>query len=407
MRVLVLAPYFDRDTPGESWSTYKWVEGISARCEATVLTSHGPGWQAGRSPLADPELVNWTHPTLTGRFARIDWELKPHYALFYWRARRWIRQALRAGVRFDVIHQVNPLSLRYPSPAAGLGVKYVLGPHAGSLPTPKGFERECGEKLWYRRLRRLDAWRIQHDPLLRKSFAGASAVLGVAPYVEEFLRPVGIQRFEIMAETGPDVVVDEPKPLPETGRPLRLLFVGRIIRTKGVIDAIRAVAIAAKTCQVTFDVVGVGDHMVACVEETRRLGVSHLVTFQGRKNRAEVYEHYRRADALLFPSFREPSGNVVFEALGFGLPVVSANVGGPGHVITPLCGIKVDVGSPEHYASDLAAAIITLDQNRSRLPLLSKAALERVRQVGGWNTRLSQLIELYREVTASSVALRP
>jgi glycosyltransferase involved in cell wall biosynthesis len=203
-----------------------------------------------------------------------------------------------------------------------------------------------------------------------------------------------------MAETGPDVLVTTPKPEPADGQPLRLLFVGRVIRTKGVIDAIRAVALAAPKVNVSFDVVGTGDMIESCVTEAARLGVGHLVTFHGRLPRTEVNEWYRRSDVLLFPSFREPSGNVVFEALGFALPIITATAGGPGYVVTADCGITVNPETPEQYARDLAEAIVRLASNRSLVASMSRAALHRVDEVASWDKRLDRLMTIYREVLA-------
>ena len=50
--------------------------------------------------------------------------LKPGYISFYMQARRWIKNSLQSGDTFDVAHQVTPASLRYPSPAAGLGIRF-------------------------------------------------------------------------------------------------------------------------------------------------------------------------------------------------------------------------------------------------------------------------------------------
>lgn len=402
MRVLIIAPYFDKNVPGESWCTYKWVEGMCERCEATVLTTHSAGWDASASPIRAKTLVNWTHPTLKGKLARIDYELKPHYLLFYWRARRWIKKALRQGQKFDLVHQVNPVAVRYPSPVAGLGLPYVTGPHAGSLATPAGFLEECRETHWFRKLRSLDQWRIRHDPWLRRSFGGASVVVGVAPYLGEFLAPVGLRKYVMMAETGAEVLGTQPKSAPPADRPLRLLFVGRIIRTKGVIDAIRAVAIAAKECSLTLDILGAGDMTEQCQAAARDLGVADRVTLHGRKSRQEVYEWYQRSDVFLFPSFREPSGTVVFEAMGFGLPIITSTVGGPGYVVNDSCGILVEPRNPTQYANDLAGAILRLARNRQLIATLSRGALERLEDVASWEKRLDRMAALYADVLGSA-----
>ncbi len=402
LRLLLIAPYFDKNVAGESWCTYKWVQGICERTEATVITTHTPNWDPAKSPIQAKELVNWTHKKFKGRLARFDNEFKPHYLAFYRQARKWIKQRLATGQSFDLIHQINPVALRYPSPAIGLGIPYILGPQAGSLPTPEGFKSECGDSLWFRRFRNLDAWRIRFDPWLRRSFSNASLVLGVAPYVHEFLAPAKIKQFHIMAETGPDEIISTPESICPPSRPLRLLFVGRIIRTKGVFDAIRAVAIAAKTANITFDIIGEGDMLETCEQEARNLGISNIANFHGRIPRSEVFEWYRKSDVFLFPSFREPSGTVVFEALGFGLPLITCDNGGPGYVITPECGRLVKAITPAQYAQDIAQAIIELEGDRSLIPNLARGALARVEQVSSWENRLGSLIQLYRSCLESN-----
>jgi hypothetical protein len=128
--------------------------------------------------------------------------LKPGYVLFYLNARRWISAALTRGERFDLAYQPVPVAMRYPSPVAGLGIRYVMGPVGGSLETPPGFNKETDTAPWYVGLRRLDRLRMRWDPLLCKTYDEASCVIGIAPYVGEFLKDRSIRRFEIMSETG-------------------------------------------------------------------------------------------------------------------------------------------------------------------------------------------------------------
>lgn len=398
MKVLLFAPHYDRNTPGESWSTYKWVQGISAHCETTVLTMHGPGWDLQASPIDAKEIVNWTDPKIPGMTGRVAWELKPYYPSFYSRARRWLKDAMRRGCRFDVVHQINPLALRYPCPARGLGVQYVIGPLAGSLPTPAGFANEVKERHWFRKLREVDKIRLRYDPWLRSSYSGAALMLGVAPYVKELLSLSGIKRFEVSSETGVESVAERVKVPPGLGEPLKLLFVGRIIRTKGVIDAIRAVGLVSGQVSVEFHVLGDGDNMAECKRLISELGLEKTVHLHGRAPRSEVNKWYTDAHAFLFPSFREPSGNVVFEALGHGLPVITSTVGGPGTVVTEKCGFRVNPESPEQYARGLADCILTLGRNPELLASLSNGALRRMEEWAYWPEKITKLLNLYEEV---------
>jgi glycosyltransferase involved in cell wall biosynthesis len=395
LKVLLIAPYYNKNTPGESWSTFKWVEGISAACDTIVLTIHREGWDPSNSPTRALEVVNWTEPKLPGMSGRLAWELKPGYVFFYFKVRRWIRQALERGEKFDLIHQINPLALRYPSPARGLGVPYVIGPLAGSLETPAGFDEAAREKLWFRKLRGLDRFRLRHDPWLKSTYSGAAAVIGVAPYVHDLLESCAPPRFEIMAETGVEALAEHPKQPPLPGEPLRLLFVGRIIRTKGILDGIRALALCPDSVNVRLDVVGTGDLLETCKAEVKRLGITEKVAFHGRLSRDEVFEWYRRSHVFLFPSFREPSGNVVFEAMSQGLPVITSTVGGPGYIVDSSCGLKVLPGDPETYPDELARVVSHLATHSEVIPSLSEGALRRMSEYALWPNKIDQMTGLY------------
>ena len=398
MRVLLIAPYYDKNVPGESWSTFKWVEGVCKRHECTILTTHHKGWNSDDSPTGAKNIVNWTDPKLPKTFARLSRELKPTYPLFYVRARRWLKKALKAGDRFDLVHQINPLALRYPCPAHGLDLNYIIGPLAGSLQTPEGFRSESNDKKWYRKLRSIDHLRFKYDPWLRKSYSQAKLILGVAPYVGELLAPANIKNFAIESETGVEKIEGSPKASPKAGEPLRLLFAGRIIRTKGVIDAIRAVAIASKTCNVVFDILGDGDMFDECKAEAKKLKVTEIVHFHGRVTRQAVNEWYQKAHVFLFPSFREPSGNVVFEALGNGLPVITSTLGGPGYVVTNECGIRISPESPKQYSEKLSEAIAHFHKSIDLLPQYSEAALTRMSELALWEAKSAKLDTIYRSL---------
>lgn len=400
MRVLLIAPSYDAQTPGESWSTYKWVQGISARCETVVLTQHRRGWDPGKSPVAARQIVNWDEPNLPGLNGRIAWELKPGYLFFYRRARRWIKKALGRGERFDLIHQINPLALRYPSPARGLGVPYVIGPLAGSLATPEALRATTPEGQWYRKLRSLDSLRLRHDPWLRGTYAGAAAVIGVAPYVRDLLAPCQPARVELMAETGVEEITSTPKLPPAAGEPLRLLFVGRLIRTKGILEAIECVAQARSACNLTFDIVGTGDLAGECAKLIAQLGLDDIVRLHGRQPKEEVFRWYDRSHAFLFPSYREPSGNVVFEAMSRGLPVIASTIGGPGYVVTDACGFRVAPNTQEDFVRGLAAAVTRLSSQPEHFTGMSAAALQHIRDIAGWPAKTERMLTLYTDLVA-------
>lgn len=402
-KVLLVAPSVDATDVGEAWVAYQWAHRLGERHDVTLLTQRKRGRPSAVGQLQNVEVIEWDEPLLLAKPDRFNSLLKPWYPSFHRRSRRWIATALAAGRRFDVGHQPTPVAMRYPSPLAGSGVPYVIGPVGGSLETPPGFQGE-DTAPWYVGLRRLDGWRIRHDPQLRRTYSGAATVVGIAPYVADFLDGVPLRRFETMSETGVDALPSETSLERHSERPgdaLRLLFVGRVIRTKGVRDAIRAMSRLADV-PVALDVVGDGFDRQACEELAHDLRVTPRVTFHGRMPRAEVDAFYRASDVFVFPSYREPGGNVPFEALSYGLPVVTADRGGPAEAVTDACGFRITPHDPEQFAREIAAAIRLLATDRDRLAAMSRAARARAVEVGTWEPRLQRMEQLYAEAIAAA-----
>ncbi|MCY2964368.1 MAG: glycosyltransferase, partial [Planctomycetota bacterium] len=199
-KVVVLAPGCDGTDVGESWSCFQWVRGLAEQCEITLLTLRRPGRKPASEQLEGVEVVEWDDLPLTGKWERLASMLKPGYIRYHRSARRWLKKAIRDGRKFDLIHQVGPLAMRYPCPGIRLGIPVIFGPLAGSLETPPGFQRECAGAAWYTKFRGLDRLRLRIDPLLRRTYREADVVVGVAPYVREVLSSFRLKRFELAAD---------------------------------------------------------------------------------------------------------------------------------------------------------------------------------------------------------------
>jgi glycosyltransferase involved in cell wall biosynthesis len=255
-------------------------------------------------------------------------------------------------------------------------------------------------------LRGIDRLRLRWDPRLRATIESAAVVIGVAPYVLNLLRRcrVRVRRFEIMSETGVCAVAPPREPLaPERAHEFRLVYVGRIIRTKGLRDALRALGRLRQSGEavrrnISLTVIGDGPDRALCEAEATQLGVGHLVTFCGRLPRTEIDRFYREADAMIFPSFREPSGNVVLEALSFGLPVITSTCGGPGYAIDDTCGLRVDPVSPDAFSERLAKAVMRLAGDRALLRRLSEGARTRAHDHFLWSSKIERMSALYATV---------
>lgn len=401
MNVLLIAPNIDGTDVGEAFVAFKWAEALAARVRLTVLSFERPGRVALAAQLPQARVVTWPEPAWARRHERLNAMLKPAWPVFAAHVRHWLQAALARGESFDVAHQLMPQAARYASPLRQFGVPYLIGPLGGALDTPEAFRAEAGSAPLFTRLRALDAFRFRNDPWLRASYAGAACVLGVAPYVREVLGDIPLRRFEPVLELGIDDV--EPlraRPLSPGG--LRLLHVGRGVRTKGLRDAVRALAHLRDLPQVTLTSAGAGEEIALCQAEAQALGVADRITFLGRQPRAAVEDLYRSHDVFVFPSFREPAGGVLYEAMRHGLPVVTAARGGPDHIIDDSCGLRLAVSTPGDFAAAIAGAIRGLACDPGRVARLGAAARDKVLAEGLWGAKADRLVTLYHEVAAPS-----
>jgi glycosyltransferase involved in cell wall biosynthesis len=405
IRVLMIGLEVSCEATGESYAAFRHAEALSTRVRLTVVamqrSTHTP--LAEQLPLA--EVITFPRPKWIDRLGPIDFMLKPTWPIFYWHVRRLLA---RNRLRFDVAHQIVPLGMRYATPLRGSGIPYVIGPLGGALEAPPGFASEMASAPWFTKLRRLDRLRFRYDPWLRGSYADAALVLGVAPYVRDLLADVPVRRYEDMLELGIEDVA-APRPLRQGGA-LRLLHVGRGVRTKGLRDVVRALALLKDRPEITLVSAGDGEEIAICRNEAVQLGVADRVTFMRHLPRRRIEDLYAEADVFVFPSFREPTGNVLYEAMRWGLPVIAARCGGPDWIVDDTCGLKVDAVNPDQLARDVAGAIRRLADEPGLMERLSEGAREKVVREGLWSAKADRLAALYADVAHSAArgdATRP
>ncbi|MEP2530369.1 glycosyltransferase family 4 protein [Shimia sp.] len=397
MKVLLIAPNIDSSDVGEAFVAFKWAQNLSERVELTVLAFQRAGRSRLEFQLPNARVISWPEPAWPQKHERLNAMLKPAWPIFAKHVRKWMGQALRNGAQFDIAHQLMPQAARYASPLRHFDVPYIIGPLGGALNTPDAFRDEAASAPLFTRLRALDQMRFRYDPWLRASYSGAACILGVAPYVRDVLRDVPLRRFEPVLELGIDDVA--PKVArPQTPRVMRVLHVGRGVRTKGLRDTVRAIALLKDLPEVTLTSAGDGEEIEVCRAEAERLGIVDRVTFMGRVSREEVEQLYASHDLFCFPSFREAAGGVLYEAMRNGLPVITAERGGPAWIIDANSGFRVPVTTPETFAKDIAQGLAQMALDPETRCRLGAGARDKVAREGQWSGKADRLVDLYQSV---------
>ena len=146
--------------------------------------------------------------------------------------------------------------------------------------------------------------------------------------------------------------------LPECRRTRELVFVGRLIKDKGVHVLLNALAtLRSRGMRPRLTVVGIGHLKNYLVQKTNDLGLQEQVEFIGARHGGELAEVLNGHQILVVPSlWHEPFGIVALEGIACGCIVVGSEGGGLKEAIGP-CGVTFPNGDAEALANALTALL--------------------------------------------------
>jgi glycosyltransferase involved in cell wall biosynthesis len=191
----------------------------------------------------------------------------------------------------------------------------------------------------------------------------------------------------------------------EGATPLRLVHIGRLIRSKGVFEMVEGLALAQRQGVVAQLVIaGDGPAAAELREAVDRLGLAAQVTFAGPTFGEAKVKLLGEADVLVFPTYhREGLPYALLEAMAAGLVPITTRVAAIPDVVTEgVHGLFVPPRDPQA----IAQALITLDADRGSLARMGAASRERVLAAYSIARLENDFAALYRSLRAASVAPR-
>jgi glycosyltransferase involved in cell wall biosynthesis len=128
--------------------------------------------------------------------------------------------------------------------------------------------------------------------------------------------------------------------------PRYFLFVGRLVREKGVLDLLAAYRQLPENLREQIGLVFAGDGPLrAELEALARDVYPGMIHFAGFVDRDDLARYYGLAECLVLPTYTDPWGLVVNEAMACGLPVICTNVAGCVADLVKNNGRLVDAGN--------------------------------------------------------------
>lgn len=136
-------------------------------------------------------------------------------------------------------------------------------------------------------------------------------------------------------------------------QPLRLLFVGRAERPKGLGQALQiAASLRQRGVAVHFDVVGDGPERESFEAQARRLGIQAQTCFHGFLPRTEIGPLYAQAHFLLHPSPSEGWPKVLSEAMAYGVVPLTSDVSSIPQILAEIgCGVALPCSAIDQYVA--------------------------------------------------------
>lgn len=184
----------------------------------------------------------------------------------------------------------------------------------------------------------------------------------------------------------------------------KVLFVGRLEKTKGVMYLIDAFAHALLTLpHLELHIVGDGPDRTDLENHVRKLNLTESITFHGWiKDRSKIIHTYEEATLLVVPSiWPENLGTVCIESLAVGRPVIGTNVGGiPELVIDGHTGYLV----PVEDSVAIANKILEIVNDRQLLTRLSEESSKYAKKFG-IESFAGKITNLYRRAVEGSGTL--
>jgi glycosyltransferase involved in cell wall biosynthesis len=369
------------------------------------------GWQLGREfTTIDTERMSkwawWLGETIAGRGK--GWTLMaalytPTY--YYFEHLVWKEFGRRILAReFDIVHRLTPLSPTVPSTLASkcrrAGVPFVVGPINGGVPWPAQFDsarRKEKEYLSYVR----GAYQLL--PGYRAMRRDASAILIASRDTWKQMPRQYHEQCFYLPENAIDPARFSLRRTHKATRPIRAIFVGRLVPYKGADMLIEAVAPLARDGAVTLDIIGDGPMMEELKALVARLGVEETVKLRGWVKHDQVQTWLAQSDVFAFPSVREFGGAVALEAMAVGSVPIVLDYGGPAELVTEQTGYLVPMGTRAQIIERFRNVLADLAVNPGKIDQRSAAAIHRATTNFTWEAKAKRTLAVYNWVLNPNV----
>lgn len=320
-----------------------------------------------------------------------------YYAAWQKTSYKFIR-GLNEREKFDYIHQITLGDFRLISPSYKLDVKFIFGPVGGAQLTPESLSVYANEDLKTEKVREKINEFIGNWPPYRKAINKAHLVFAANRETQNYLDKVLKRRKKslLLTENGIDVEKVPKIEAKKERQYVSLMWAGRMVPRKGLKFLIDVMKEVKTKIPYKIMLVGEGPEKNDLEQYVLEAGLEDKIIFKGKIPYTQMKEMYLNSDIFVFPSLRETTGTVLFEAMAYALPVITFEQNGADLLIDDTCGRKINIKSPiSEIKANFATAIEELVEHAELRNVLGDNARKRIIDDYLWEAKCRNFYELY------------
>lgn len=404
MNILYLAFACNPYAGSEAQCGWSWAMGMRKFAQVSVVTRTENKQDIQRylqtNQIEDLHVYYCDIPNVLNVYYKTHKAYHLYYLVWQQIAFQFVKKIYKKD-HFDVLHHITLGDFRYLGPYWKLGIKVVFGPVGGAQVTPEVFTPYIAQEKKNEKFRKwINEWVVK-NPFYRNALNHAELVLAANRETQKFLQRFMDEpkRCELLTENGVQAANLNGYIEKKQSETTVLLWAGRMVNRKGLsflLDVLYQIP-RNKSFRMVF--VGDGPERFVLEKKAILLGLKNKIYFAGKVSYEEMQAFYRQADVFVFPSLRETTGTVLFEAMSNGLPIITFNQNGAQLLLDETCGRLINIDCSLQKIQELfVATIIEMIDNPEKREQLGRNAYERIVSQYVWERKCEMFFERYRKI---------
>ncbi len=263
------------------------------------------------------------------------------FALYFYQLEVYkTAKKLNKEIKFDIVHQLNPIGFREPGFLWKLNLPFVLGPISGTYILPKALINWSVRKNAINIvIRNFVKWfYLSYSSRIKKAVRKSDVVITATSADAENITKYYQKRAYVLPEHFVNTeLVEIPYNYEKT---LKLIWIGSVDARKNLnllIDVLEGL----KHYNWTLDVIGEGGLRSKLEKKTQSINLQEKISFKGHIPRTQVIKLTQSAHLHIMTTLSDATTSVLFEASSNQVPTMSLNHCGMADVISEKCGFLI------------------------------------------------------------------